>query len=71
MMKRRGSLMKPRQLHYDVNYGIDRRSGWSAIVDGVVVVQFVSVWHALFAFVTGRAFRKSLYLPKRPMEQSP
>jgi hypothetical protein len=28
------------ELHFDVDYGIDRRSGWSVIIDGSVVVQF-------------------------------
>lgn len=28
------------QLHYNVDYGIDRRTGWSVVVNGSVVVQF-------------------------------
>ena len=28
------------RLDYDVDYGIDRREGWSVIVDGRVIVQF-------------------------------
>ena len=35
------------RLGYDRDYGIDRRSGWSVVVDGVVVVQFVSLLRAL------------------------
>ena len=27
-------------LHYDKDYGIDKRSGWSVVVNGVVCVQF-------------------------------
>ena len=28
------------QLEYDVDYGIDRREGWTVTVDGSVIVQF-------------------------------
>lgn len=30
------------RLEYDVDYGIDRRSGWSVTVNGIVHVQFAS-----------------------------
>jgi hypothetical protein len=46
--------MTPRQLHFDKNYGIDRRRGSSAVVDGRVIVQFRPLWRALFAVVFGR-----------------
>lgn len=38
-------------LDFDRGYGLDRRTGWSAIVDGRVVVQFVSLPRALWALV--------------------
>jgi hypothetical protein len=28
------------QLQYDVDYGISRRSGWSVVINGSVIVQF-------------------------------
>lgn len=28
------------RLEYDVDYGIDRKTGWSVVIDGSVVVQF-------------------------------
>lgn len=28
------------QLHYDIDYGISHRSGWSVVINGSVVVQF-------------------------------
>jgi len=33
--------MKPFQIHYDKDYGIHRRTGWSIIYDGKVVVTVV------------------------------
>ena len=32
--------LKSFALQYDRDYGIDRRSGWSVVVDGSVAVQF-------------------------------
>jgi hypothetical protein len=38
-------------LQYDRDYGIDRRSGWSVVSYGRVVVQFVSLPRALWVAV--------------------
>jgi hypothetical protein len=37
------------RLEYDRDYGINRRSGWTAVVDGSVLTQFVTLWRALGA----------------------
>jgi hypothetical protein len=42
-------------LDFDRDYGIDRRTGWSAVYDGSVVVQFVSFGRALVELL--RAWR--------------
>ncbi len=40
------------QLHYDRDYGIDRRTGWTAVRDGrVLEPQLTSLPRALWAFV--------------------
>lgn len=35
-------------LDFDRDYGLDRRRGWSVVIDGVVVDQFVSLPSALW-----------------------
>lgn len=34
------------RLEYDVDYGIDRKSGWSVVIGGSVVVQFADTVQA-------------------------
>lgn len=43
--------MRQRSLEYRFEYGLDKRTGWTAVVDGRVIVQFVSFWRALWVFV--------------------
>lgn len=38
-------------LTFDRNYGVDRRSGWSVVFDGCVIVQFVSLPRATWVTV--------------------
>lgn len=40
---------KSLRIEYDTDYGIDKRTGWSATVDGVVVVQFEVSMMAMLA----------------------
>lgn len=35
-------------LHHDRDYGVSKRTGWSAVWDGSVMVQFVSLPRALW-----------------------
>jgi hypothetical protein len=43
-----GSGMKSFALHYDRDYGCDRRRGWTVVVDGRIIVQFRKwAWLAL------------------------
>ena len=43
-----------KQLHFDTNYGIDKRRGWSVVIDGVVVCQFKSLLVAIYYFLFWR-----------------
>lgn len=45
--------MKCRQLRleFDTDYGINKRTGWSVICEGNVLVQFVPFFRALLLFV--------------------
>lgn len=43
--------MKSFQLHYDQDYGIDHKSGWSVIYDGIVVNQFTNFYSVLFTLI--------------------
>ena len=40
--------MRSLRLEYDRDYGIDHRSGWTAVYDGRVVVQLTSLWRAVW-----------------------
>ena len=45
-------------LTYDRDYGIDRRSGWTVVINGVVVVQLTFIWKALFLCAKSLFFRE-------------
>ena len=47
-------LPKRFTLTYDSAYGLDRRSGWTVVIDGIVVVQFCK--NPIIALLT--AFKK-------------
>jgi hypothetical protein len=42
------------QLDYDQDYGIERRRGWSAAVDGSYESEFVSLWRAILSLLRHR-----------------
>lgn len=52
------------KLEYDRDYGVDGRRGWTAVVEGIVAVQFVSLRRALCAMArearAWRSFRRRL-----------
>lgn len=41
------------RLEWDRDYGIDRRSGWTACVNGSVIVQLTTLPRAVYALVRG------------------
>lgn len=50
-LKRFRLIVGDTELHFDTDYGMDRRSGWSVVIECCVLVQFVSFWTALRTFV--------------------
>jgi hypothetical protein len=57
-----------RELQHDRDYGIDRRTGWSAVVDGIVVCQFVGFPRAAWAWIFAKRTRAAPELPDAARE---
>jgi hypothetical protein len=59
-------MIRSFRIEYDRDYGIDRRSGWTTTVNGIVCVELTSLLRAVFVAArevirrSGRRYDKAL-----------